>query len=40
MLSHMNEVDSYVASAVGFVEDAKPVFPRIGVKENFNIMLV
>ena len=27
MLSLMNEVDSCVASAVGFVWDAKPIFP-------------
>ena len=27
MLSHMNEVDPCVASAVGFVWDVKPVFP-------------
>ena len=27
MLSLMNEVDLYVASTVGFVWDAKPVFP-------------
>ena len=40
MLSLMNEVDPCVASAVGFVWDGKLVFPTIGIKANFNIMLV
>ena len=40
ILSFMNEVDPCVAFAMGFVWDAKPVFPTIGIRANFNIMLV
>ena len=40
MLSLMNEVDPCVAFAMCFVCDAKPIFPTIGIRANFNIMLV
>ena len=39
MLSHMNEVDTCVASSVGFVWDVKPVFPTIGIKAGFQYHL-
>ena len=35
MLSLMNEVDPCVAYAVGFVWDAKPVFPTIGIRKAY-----
>ena len=40
MLSYMNEVNSYVTSDVSFVWDAKLVFLTIGIRANFNIMLL
>ena len=40
MLSLMNEVNPCVASALCFIWDAKPIFTTIGIRANFNIMLV
>ena len=37
MLSLMNEVDPYVASAVGFVWDAKLVFPTNGIRTSIPV---
>ena len=36
----MNKVDPCVASIVGFIWDAKPVFTTNGIRENFNNMFV
>ena len=40
MFSLMNEVNPCVASALCFIWDAKPIFTIIGIRANFNIMLV
>ena len=36
----MNEVDSYIASAVGFVWDAKPIFSTIGIRARIMISIL